>query len=418
MTDLSSIMQKLWEIESIPKAEQWTLAEQRAEQIFVESHERGPDGRYVVKIPLVQDPPPLGKSRTAAVACFHGLERRFSRQPDLYAKYRAVIDDYKAEGHLVAVKTLASEDGNSYVIPHHPINFAQNKHKQKGKFRVVFNASAKTTTGISFNDQQLTGPKIQSELIDNFLRFRTYRFVLSADVVQMFRQVGVSPTQWDLQRIIWRNTPSQPLQEFAITVVTWRMRSAGFNSVRALRQCAIDGRDKFPVGSIVALNDFYYDDMHTGADSEDDLFVRYDEVNKLLRTGGFTLSKWATNSERLATRIKIEEQEGTTFTSEAGVLGMCWQAEFDGLSIKVTAVDEPTPGEQLTKRILLSRIAKIFDPSGLIAPVIITGKMRLFKPYGSLMLDGMNWCRRNCHTNGLIIGIMLLPYQISEFQDR
>lgn len=375
LLDLNSMMTRFWEIESIPKTELWTMEEKRAERIFVENHTRDINGRFVVHIPLKEDPPPIGSSRDIAVACFHGLERRFKRQPELYTKYRAVIDDYRSKGHLVKVNKLASENGSSYFIPHHPIHAVPKKDGRSGKFRVVFNASAKTSTGSSFNDQQLTGPKLQAELIDNLIRFRTHRYGLSADIVQMFRQIGVTESQWDLQRIIWRNQPSQALQEFAITVVTWGMASAGFNSVRALRQCAIDSQDRFPIGANVALNDFYYDDMHTGADNQDDLFIRYDEVSRLLSTGGFTLSKWATNSKPLADAVKTKAQTETMLPSESGVLGMCWRPEIDELSLKLSPNVETITPDKLTKRIIISRISQVFDPCGLIAPVVIFGKI-------------------------------------------
>lgn len=375
LLDLNAIMVRFWERESIPKARIWSNDEKRAEQIFVETHFRDTEGRFVVQIPMKDKPPPLGSSRDIAVACFHRLERRFKQQPDLYQKYRAVIDDYFAKGHLRPASRLQREHGDSYVIPHHPIHATPRMDGKSGKFRVVFNASARTSTGFSLNDQQLTGPKLQADLIDNFIRFRTHRYVLSADIVQMFRQIGVAPCHWNLQRIIWRDRPSDSLQEFVIAVVTWGMASAGFNAVRSLRQCAIDGQSKFPVGATVALNDFYYDDMHTGADNQEDLFTRYDEVIRLLDTAGFALSKWATNSVQLANKIKADAKIETIFPTDSGVLGMCWSPENDELSLKLSTKYQEIPSEKITKRTILSRIAQIYDPSGLIAPVIIRGKM-------------------------------------------
>lgn len=117
-----------------------------------------------------------------------------------------------------------------------------------GKFRVVFNASAKSTTGISYNDQQLPGPKLQDDLITIFLRFRAKQFGVAADIKQMFRQVNVSPENWNHQRVLWRDSPNEKLCEYVITVICWGQTSAGFNAVRAVRQCAVDEQQRFPIG--------------------------------------------------------------------------------------------------------------------------------------------------------------------------
>lgn len=72
----------------------------------------------------------------------------------------------------------------SYYIPYHVINTA--------KFRIVFDSSCPTSSGISYNDQQLPGPRLQPDLADLFLSFRMHKNGLTADIVQMFRQVRVA----------------------------------------------------------------------------------------------------------------------------------------------------------------------------------------------------------------------------------
>lgn len=69
------------------------------------------------------------------------------------------------------------------------------------KIRVVFDASCKTTTGISLNDALMVGPVVQQDLISIF-----FSYVFSADIIKMYRQVLVDPSQTQLQRILWRNS--------------------------------------------------------------------------------------------------------------------------------------------------------------------------------------------------------------------
>lgn len=244
----------------------------------------------------------LGNSISTARACFYGIEKRMLKDPSLRAKYKAVFDDYRELRHMVLAPEKPKDDAESYYLPHHPINTTDGK----GKFRVVFNASAATTTGVSYNEQQLAGPKLQDDLISIFLRFRAKRFGMTADIRQMFRQVDITPEQWNFQRLLWRDAPSDKLREYVITVVCWGQASAGFNAVRAVRQCAVDEQHNYPTGARIAMSDCYYDDLLSGANTEAELCDAYHQVAWLLRSGGFELAKWATNSTALAAVLKDE----------------------------------------------------------------------------------------------------------------
>lgn len=300
---LDASIRRFWEIENGPKQRVWTTEEKLAEEIFVATHTRDSTGRYVVTIPRKLNPPALGESRSLAIGCFRSLERKFARDPDLYQKYRTVIDDYMAKGHFIVAATATSATHEQYFIPHHPIN-ATVAPQAKRKFRVVFNASAPSTTGASFNDQHLTGPKLQQDLCELFLRFRLKRFALTADIVQMFRQVGVHERDWQYQKIIWRDAPQHQLRELQCTVVMWGTASASFNAVRALRQCAMDEGADFPLGAEIVLNDFYMDDLLHNADTEKQLKDGYDQASSLLARGGFVLDKLISNSEQMTTTTK------------------------------------------------------------------------------------------------------------------
>lgn len=299
---------------------------------------------------------------------FLSVERKMERSPELKAKYREVIDNYREAGHMIEAPPCFDSDNKAYYMPHHPINFDPNK--SKGKFRVVFNASAPSSNGVSFNDQQLSGPKLQDDLIEIFLRFRCRKYGMSADIKQMFRQVRINPEEYSFQRILWRDEPSQPLKQYFITVVSWGMTSAGYNSVRALQQCGHDGAKEYPFGSKIALNDFYFDDMLSGADDEQELILQQREVSDLLLTAGLELSKWSTNSPLLAKKVTSQDY---AVPLECGILGMKWLMSDDTLSLNATKLSKITG--PITKRKVVIAIASLYDPSGLVLPVIVSGKI-------------------------------------------
>ena len=50
------------------------------------------------------------------------------------------------------------------------------------KVRAVFDASAKSSTGVSLNDTLLVGPSVHPPLIDVLPKFRSHRVTLTADI--------------------------------------------------------------------------------------------------------------------------------------------------------------------------------------------------------------------------------------------
>lgn len=367
---IDQLLIKYWNADTIPKARQWTAEEQQAEDIFIATHRREPNGRYTVNIPFVCNKKPLGDSARTAKACFFGVERRLHREPQLFAQYKSVFDEYRAMHHMVLAPVKPIDPAASYYIPHHAINVTGNK----GKFRVVFNASAASSTGISLNDQQLAGPRLQDDLVSIFLRFRTKRYGMTADIKQMFRQVNIASEHWNYQRVFWRDSPNEELKEYVTTVICWGQTSAGFNAVRAVRQCAIDEQLRLPLGATMALNDLYFDDLLSGAHSESQLLDAYKQISQLLSSGGFELSKWATNNQALVNTIQGELPAESEIPMDAGVLGMRWHPKSDTLRIKLKG-EFTIDDQHLTKRRVISATAQIFDPSGLILPVIVVGKI-------------------------------------------
>ena len=69
------------------------------------------------------------------------------------------------------------------------------------KVRTIFDASAKSTSGVSLNDLLVVGPTVHPSLIDFFLRFRIHPVALTADVTKMYRAVELTLEDRDLVRM-------------------------------------------------------------------------------------------------------------------------------------------------------------------------------------------------------------------------
>lgn len=188
--DINAILCKHWEIEEGPIQSARTPEQQVCEDIFMKHHYRDEGGRYVVCIPTSEHLKQLGSSKLVALNRFHQLESRFNRDPDNKQKYVQFMREYEDLGHMQKATRAAQQP--CYHIPHHCVT---------KKFRVVFDASCATDTGVSLNEVQLVGEKVQSDLAELLMRFRCFKVGITADVKNMYRQVRISPEQWDLQRI-------------------------------------------------------------------------------------------------------------------------------------------------------------------------------------------------------------------------
>ncbi|KYN38944.1 hypothetical protein ALC56_06679 [Trachymyrmex septentrionalis] len=94
---------------------------------------------------------------------------------------------------------LGEESQTSIYLPHHAV---LKPDSITTKLRVVFDASCPTSSGVSLNNIFRSGPTIQQNLFSVTMRFRQHRFVITADIKQMYRQVLVQEDQGDLQRIV------------------------------------------------------------------------------------------------------------------------------------------------------------------------------------------------------------------------
>ena len=112
------------------------------------------------------------------------------------------------------------------------------------KVRPVFNASVKSTSGVSLNDLLLVGPTIHPPLIDVLLRFRMHKVALTVDVTRMYRAIELSTENRDL-RFVQRKSEYEPLQDVRMKRVTFRVSASSFAANMAVKQNAEELVDSF-----------------------------------------------------------------------------------------------------------------------------------------------------------------------------
>lgn len=234
---LNSQVAKFWEIEEVPTVKHLSVKVEKAcEKHFIETSFRDPSGRYVVRLPFNDKKCELGDSYQIAKKRLYSLERRLNQDPQTREEYSKFMHEYKTLGHMTEVFGSDATEGG-YFIPHHPV-FKQDSHTTK--LRVVFDASSKSSTGASLNDTLLVGPTIQEDLFAIVMRFRTHRYVLSADIEKMYRQVRIYPEDVKFQKILWRDSREGLIKTYELSTVTYGTAPASFLAIRALQQLAIE----------------------------------------------------------------------------------------------------------------------------------------------------------------------------------
>ena len=118
----------------------------------------------------------------------------------------------------------------------------------------------------------------------------------------------------------------------------------------------------------------YVDDLLTGEHNATAANLLYREADQIMEDASTPLAKWRSN---------VKEFKDSDIP-ETKVLGLFWDSETDefhygGIKIPVEVV--------VTKHLILSCIARVFDPIGYISPCIIKGKI-LFQ---EAWFQGLGW---------------------------
>lgn len=121
-------------------------SDQFCEDQYALSTRRDDSGRYFVRLSFKSDPSRLGRSLETATRRFFNLERKLSRQPSVKQQYYDFIHEYEQLGHLEVLKSFDSDQPH-YFLPHHCVLTPTS-----------FDASCKTSNGISLNDVLHPGP--------------------------------------------------------------------------------------------------------------------------------------------------------------------------------------------------------------------------------------------------------------------
>ena len=128
-------------------------------------------------------------------------------------------------------------------------------------------------------------------------------------------------------------------------------------------------------------SNFYVDDLISGADSDEEASSLLAEAKVVMADAGMTLTKCKSNRPVLFDRTHAASGSGEPESLK--VLGVMWNADDDVFSYEGLVL----PADVVpTKRVVLSCIARLFDPLGFVSPFVMVAKI-LFQELWQLGLD-------------------------------
>lgn len=384
LTKPDDLLVRFWQQEEVKPKEIITPEHKYCEQLFLDTTVQEESGHFTVTMPIQNDKlGELGNSFNSAYRNLLILESKFRKNPQLHTQYKAFIDEFIDLGHAEYISNFEQQHQQQQCyLPHLGV---LKPDSRTTKLRTVVNASSKTSTGVSLNDILYEGPNIYNDVLDILLRFRMYKYAFTCDIVKMFRTIFVSKEQRPLLRILWRDSEHEPLKCIQLKTVTYGTKCAPYLACRTLRHLAKIYEQDFPVAAEVVKSECYMDDFLCGGSTIENTQNTCRQLVQLLEKGHFKLHKWATNEPKVLEFVQSEQtqtnntnqQSQTTNTYDLApdqvtkTLGIRWESKNDLFSVAV-----PSPKDfKVTKRNVLSVIAQIYDPLGVLAPTTIIAKI-------------------------------------------
>nr|XP_022909169.1 uncharacterized protein LOC111420422 [Onthophagus taurus] len=134
----------------------------------------------------------------------------------------------------------------------------------------------------------------------------------------------------------------------------------------------------------------YVDDVVTGSFSVRDALDLQNQIINIMLLAGFKLAKWASNEPKLLKNVSadLRVKPVSLDNREDGVvkvLGLHWEQYNDNFGFSYQPRDH-----LCSKRAILSNIARIFDPLGLITPCILAAKCLMQRLWLEKLLDSIS----------------------------
>ena len=355
-------------LEDRPEHDQASVYAEFREQLV-----RSEEGWYETGLPWKGNHPTLPNNKTGSLRRLSNLTQKLKRT-ELLEAYDEIINDQKTEG--IVENACEPPIGNEFYIPHKPV---VRESAESTKLRVVYDASARAHADApSLNDCLNAGPPLQNRLWDVLVRMRFHPVAVTGDLKKAFLQVRIKEADRDALRFHWKPRELSELQTLRFTRALFGLTCSPFLLGGVVEQHLNTWEERMPEEVSELRKSMYVDDFISGRTTAEEAKQLKRNATEIFNDATFTLHKWHSNEPELedspdksADEVTYAKQQlGTTNGGECSLLGLPWHKSSDTISIVIPC--EPT---KPTKRGTLQKLARIYDPLGLVSPQTLQGKL-------------------------------------------
>ena len=256
------------------------------------------------------------------------LNTRLQRKPLLQETYNKTLLTDLEKNYVKPVEMQDPQPDRIWYLPHHPV---ENINKP-GKVRRVANAASKFR-GQSLNSNLLTGPDLLNNLLGVLMRFREHPVAVLADIEGMFMQIAIHQIDQSALRFLW--LADNQIQQYQFTRLIFGANCSPSCAIYVLNHCAKENIQHFPEALKAVRKHFYMDDYIQSHATEKDACKAVLQTKHCLKTGGFRLTKFVSNSSIVLNQIPPEDKDNQT--DIVRVLGVKWNLEKDCFLMKPLA---------------------------------------------------------------------------------
>ncbi|KAL9957559.1 hypothetical protein ACROYT_G039201, partial [Oculina patagonica] len=341
---------------------------------FKEQLRRNEEGWYETGLPWKGNHPPLPNNKEGSLRRLASLVRKLEKNGSI-DDYNAVIQEQLAEG--IVERAPNSAEGREFYIPHKGV---VRETAESTKLRIVYDASARAWDGApSLNECLNTGPPLQNQLWSVLIRGRFNPVAITGDIKKAFLQVRIRPEERDALRFHWlKNMETKEVETLRFTRALFGLGPSPFLLGGVIEQHLDTWSLKQPEIVREIKKNLYVDDLISGGTTVSKAREMKNAATEIFADAAFELHKWhsnvaeleSTETDQTADQTFAKQQLGTSSGGESSLLGLKWDKLRDLLSITV-----PPEKADNTKRGILAKVARIYDPLGLASPLTLCGKL-------------------------------------------
>ena len=332
--------------------------------------------QWMVPYPWRKDPHLLPDNHIQAEKVLQSTEKRLAKNSEYAKVYDQQMNEMVEMGfsRKLSEEEVSSYQGPIHYVSHHAVIRPE---KKSTPVRIVFNSSA-SFQGHVLNDYWHKGPDLLNNIVGVLLRFREGATAVMGDISKMYHRVLIPERDQHVHRYLWRNLQTDKKPDVYVkTVLTFGDKPSPAMAQIALQRTAEEGEKAHPEAARIIKEDTYMDDICFSVSSRDQAVQLTEEIDDVLAEGGFRVKGWSSN-EKL-TDEDHQKQDGKGLlesVTEEKVLGVVWDQHQDVFTYKVKeTISADETQSRLTKRKILSRVAKIFDPLGFAAAFLVKAKI-------------------------------------------